>query len=297
MKFCFLIILCVVFLYTELKSAKIKFSENNYKYALNLFHKKDYYRSITEFKRYIFFSKNKTKQNEAKFYIGLNYFNAKDYQNAKNIFYQIYDTPSHTKREIALLKMADSHFHEEIIQIKPINNYYFFPALFSTEYFTQYLKEYRYNYLYFNEAYSKLVFINILNLNQYNAFYLLNNNKNKDKKYQPIYKHLYDQAKKIDDIPQRSKIFSTILSVLIPGMGQIYAGEVKEGIIALFVNVAVGYTAYHTYVNYSKFLGIVIGYYELTFYIGNINNAQNAVEKFNENEKNIFRQEVLNIQF
>ncbi len=291
----------IVFLCSSLSAQKndvsIFNSEQSYKYAKSLLQKKDYYRSITEFKRYIFFGKNKKKREKAQFYIGLNYLQAKNFKNAREYFYNISDDPSHSQRELSLLKIADSYFYEETDQIKEMKTYYFYPLQFSTDYYIRYLNEYKNDYSYYKEAYIKLIKINILNLNQYRSFYLINNSQIKNKKYKPLLNKLNKKVKVIDDISQKSKVLSTIFSVIIPGTGQMYAGEIKQGFIALGINLAFGLSAYYTYVNYSKLLGIFIGYYELTFYFGNINNAQLAVEKYNENQKNLFRQEVLRITF
>ena len=41
-------------------------SEKNFQYAITLFEQKNYYRSVTEFKRYIFFGKDKIKKDTTK---------------------------------------------------------------------------------------------------------------------------------------------------------------------------------------------------------------------------------------
>ncbi len=272
-------------------------SEQTFKYAEKLYKKNDHYRSITEFKRYIFFGKNKLKKERAELYIGLNYLNGEDYQNAKYIFNNIQNTPSHSRKNIAALRLADASFYEEISRIEQHKNSYFSPLHFTPNYYNKYLEEYEDNRKYYDEAYTKLIMVNMLNLDRYKSFYLLNNAPAEVVQNKTLFNSLTAQAKKMRQIPQRSKLAATIFSIIIPGLGQIYAGEVKEGFIALVVNAAFGYSAYYTFVNYSELLGIFIAQYELTFYLGNIVNAQNAVKKFNENQKNLFRREILTISF
>lgn len=285
------------FIWINNTSGKSNFSENTFKYALSLQKKKDYYRSITEFKRYLFFGKDKTKQEQAQYNIGLNYLKAQDYQKAQNTFYDICDQSKHSKREPALLGIADSYYYKQAKNIKQIDHYHFFPLHFSTDYYTEFLKEYPIGSDYYEEGYVQLIKMNILNLNQFNTFYLINNSPVKKEKYKKQIKRLTKKAEEIDEISEKSKTAATLFSILLPGMGQVYAGDVQDGFIALAVNIITGFTAYYTYVNYSKFLGIFIGYYEFTFYLGNINNAQLAVEKYNENQKNLFRQDVIQINF
>ena len=283
--------------YNNLHANDIRFlsSEQTFKYAEKLFEKKHYYRSITEFKRYIFFQKSKQKKERAELYIGLNYLDGEDFQNAKYIFNNIKNTPSHSLKNIAALRLADTSFYEEISRIEQHKNHYFSPLHFTPNYYNNYLEENKDNKKYYHEAYTKLILVNMLNIDRYNSFYLLNNAPMEVVQNKTLFNNLTAHAKKMRQIPQRSKIAATIFSIIIPGLGQIYAGEVKEGLIALAVNAAVGYSAYYTFVNYSELLGVIIAQYELTFYYGNIINAQNAVEKFNENHKNIFRRELLTI--
>ena len=268
-------------------------SEQTFEYAKTLFLKNDYYRSITEFKRYIFFGINKEKKEEAELYIGLNYLKGQDYNNAKQIFYDISDNLTHSQRETAAVRLADTFLSEEKTDIKQHKHYYYSPAQFSTSYYINYLKEYNINNQYYDEANKKLILVYLLNLNKYKAFYLINNTSKTDEQYQK----LVTSAKKINQIPQKSNIVAVLFSIFMPGMGQVYAGEVKKGFVALAVNVSMGFAAYYSYVNYSKLLGVFIGQYELTFYVGNINNTYNAVEKYNENQKNIFRQQLLDLHF
>ncbi|MBU1075843.1 MAG: hypothetical protein KKH98_01030, partial [Spirochaetes bacterium] len=294
-------ILLILFILTGLQAAdsdrSISGSEKTFQYAKTLFNKKDHYRSITEFKRYLFFGGDRKKREESQYYIGLNYLNAKDYRNARENFFTIYESADHSQRERALLRIADSYLFEEADSITQIEHHYFFPLQFRYDYYIQYLKEYNQGDPYYKEAHTKLIMTHILNFDKYRSLYLINNTPSKIKENSSVFNDLNSKALLMDDIPQRSETLATVFSVIIPGLGQIYAGEVKEGFIALMVNALFGYSAYYTYVNYSKLLGILIGYYELTFYYGNIVNAGNAVAVYNENRKNEFRQEVLKLNF
>lgn len=271
-------------------------SEQTFEYARTLFMEKDYYRSITEFKRYLFFSENKLKKSKAELYIGLNYLGGKDYQNAKRVFQNINDDIFHSQRKIAALKLADTNLTKKKSKIKQHKYYDFFPLYFSTEYYVNYLEEYKNNDQYYDEAYTKLILVNMLNINRDKTVSLINNATTTNNKYKALLEKMTVNAEKMYHIPQKSKLTAILLSI-IPGMGQVYAGEVKKGFIALAVNVVMGFTAYYSFVHYDKFLGIFIGQFELTFYSGNIINAQNAVAKYNENQKNLFRQELFKLYF
>jgi len=298
----FLLFILLIF-YQSLSLYSIDFnklfgSKKSFDFALNLFKNKKYYRSISEFKRFIFFTKNNDLKQKAELYIGLNYLYGKEYNNCQTIFNNILQNPYHKERQKASFFLAKSFLDEQIDNIKIHKYYDFQPLYFSPEYYIDFLKEYRNikNDLYY-QGYKQLILIHLLNLNFKQAFTLLNSDKKFQTQYPMLYKKLNQQLFKIKKVPQKSKTFATMLSIFIPGAGQIYAGEIKEGIIALFVNIATGYLAYYSYTNYSKLLGLLVAQYELTFYIGNIYNAQNAVKKYNENKKNIFRLNLLNINY
>lgn len=274
--------------------------ENNFNYALNLYNNNDYYRSITEFKRFIFFSDSKFKKELAEYYIGMNYLNGKDYNNAIQAFQKIYNNHLHSQFEIASLRIADSYLYKEVNNLKPINTYYdihYEEPTFSEEYYINYLDQNKYLLKYSDEANIKLIDINILNLNKKRAFYLLEHFTSTNTLYQEQKKQLNIINDEIDNIPQKSTVLATIFSIIIPGSGQIYAGDIKRGFITLGINTLFSFSAYYSYVNYSKLLAIIIGYYEVNFYIGNINNTQEAIYKYNENQKFNFRRELLKVAF
>jgi len=275
----------------------LQVSEKSFKYAETLYFQKDYYKSITEFKRFLFFSKNKSLKEEAEIYIGLNYLKGNDFINAKKIFYNISDNIMHSQRERALFRLAETYIIEESAKIKQHRNYYFTPLYFQNQYYQDYIDQYGRNGIYYEEAYKNLIITYFLNFDKYKAFYLINNLSPLDKEQMKLSNDMIAISKKMGDVPQKSPLTALIFSLLIPGTGQIYAGEIKEGLIALLVNASAGFAAYYSFVNYSKLLGGFIGLYEISFYIGNINNAMNAVIKYNENQKNIFRQEIINIYF
>lgn len=274
------------------------YGRETFEYAMDRFKNNDFYRAITEFKRYIFFGKDNFLRKKSEFMIGNCYLEGGEYKNAKNLFQIIAEDTQHPFSEEALLRLGDVEFLSGNKRIKIHKYYDFEPVYFDTIYYSRYLRIYS-DARHYSEAYTKLVFLNLLNFNIYKCYELINNINNSkiNRKHKVIIEELKHQLKKASDIPEKSKTFAILISVLIPGAGQIYAGEIKEGIIALLVNTAFIAGAIYTYTNYSRLLGIIIGYYELSFYFGNISNAGNAVEKFNENAKNRFRKALINIYY
>lgn len=270
---------------------KIKdfYNEKTFDYAVDRFNQKDYYNAITEFERYIFFGTNKTNITKSKYMIGLCYLRGGNYKKAQEYFQSFLNYNGELQEE-AYIRLADINFLSELEKVKIHNSYDYEPVYFYDEGYKKYLKEYKFG-KYYDEAYLKLIIVNLLNLNYTEAKKLIKD-YNTDEK---IIGNLKFKIDEINKIRSKSKSLAVILSIFFPGMGQVYAGEVKEGLIAFLVNVSVASFAIYSYKNYSKLLGVLAGYYELSFYLGNIKNSINAVEKYNENSKNKYRISLINL--
>ncbi len=80
--------------------------------------------------------------------------------------------------------------------------------------------------------------------------------------------------------PQKSPLAAGVMSALIPGSGHIYAGHTGDGVTAFFLNglfIAGTIAAIHQE-NYA--VAGVVGVIGLPFYIGNIYGAANAAKKY-----------------
>jgi tetratricopeptide (TPR) repeat protein len=82
------------------------------------------------------------------------------------------------------------------------------------------------------------------------------------------------------ELPEKSPLIAGVMSAVIPGSGHIYAGHTGDGITAFFLNglfIAGTITAIHQE-NYA--VAGVVGVIGLPFYIGNIYGAANAAKKY-----------------
>lgn len=82
------------------------------------------------------------------------------------------------------------------------------------------------------------------------------------------------------ELPQKSPLVAGVLSALIPGSGHIYAGHYGDGVTAFFLNglFIAGTVAAVRQENYA--VAGVVGVIGLPFYIGNIYGAANAATKY-----------------
>lgn len=82
------------------------------------------------------------------------------------------------------------------------------------------------------------------------------------------------------ELPQKSPLVAGVMSALIPGSGHIYAGHTGDGVTAFFLNglFIAGTVAAVRQENYG--VAGVVGVIGLPFYIGNIYGAANAAKKY-----------------
>ncbi|MDP1993101.1 MAG: tetratricopeptide repeat protein [Syntrophales bacterium] len=82
------------------------------------------------------------------------------------------------------------------------------------------------------------------------------------------------------ELPQKSPLVAGVMSALIPGSGHLYAGHYGDGITAFFLNglFIAGTVAAVRQENYA--VAGVVGVIGLPFYIGNIYGAANAATKY-----------------
>lgn len=98
-------------------------------------------------------------------------------------------------------------------------------------------------------------------------------------------KALASGAESLARLPRRSPVLAGTLSAILPGAGQLYAGRKKDAIIAFVVNglfIAGAIEAYHRE-NYVASGVLVL--FEMGWYSGNIYSAANSAHRFNDERR------------
>jgi TM2 domain-containing membrane protein YozV len=86
--------------------------------------------------------------------------------------------------------------------------------------------------------------------------------------------------------PKKSRETATLLSFICPGAGEIYAGNIKLGVMDFLLNCASGYLVYNA-MKQKKYVdaALVFTFLFQRFYLGSIYNAQKTVIERNEIER------------
>lgn len=88
------------------------------------------------------------------------------------------------------------------------------------------------------------------------------------------------------NIPEKSPEFAALMSGIIPGSGQVYAGDILDGFNSLVLNAAFGYLSISSFIDAKFVKGAYILYFVWKrYYLGGIRNAEFAVNDFNQSTR------------
>lgn len=110
-----------------------------------------------------------------------------------------------------------------------------------------------------------------------------------------------EMAAGIDDFlrqPKRSERTALLLSLFLPGAGQIYAANFRAGLMDLSVNAAAGYFLANA-LKQQKYVdaGLVFFFLVNRFYLGALNNAQQAAREYNARQWRAWQQTFIDSYF
>lgn len=92
---------------------------------------------------------------------------------------------------------------------------------------------------------------------------------------------LFDKAA---NLPRKSTGVAKVLSAILPGAGQVYAGNWRGGLNALVLNGVFGYVAVDSVLDRHYVDAVSWTYFIFQrYYLGNLYRAEKAVDEFNEN--------------
>ncbi|GAB4171330.1 MAG: hypothetical protein Kow00100_12470 [Geothermobacteraceae bacterium] len=92
---------------------------------------------------------------------------------------------------------------------------------------------------------------------------------------------LADDLGRFATLPRKSPATAGLLSAVLPGAGQVYTGHARDGAIAFALNVAFILAGIEAFDNGNEALGGILAFVEVGWYAGNIFNAVTNAHKSN----------------
>ncbi len=98
--------------------------------------------------------------------------------------------------------------------------------------------------------------------------------------------------------PPKSEKTALLLSLFLPGAGQVYASDVRQGLADFLINIGSAYLLFNAF-KQQKYIDASLVFFFLInrFYLGSLHNAQKAANEYNESRRREWLNHFLNSHF
>ncbi len=282
MRHIFLIILFIFFLSKETlaDTDSLAASEDKqYNFAMSLFNEGEYYRAITEWKRFIYYFPKSELIDDAALFIGKSYLMGKEYDTAIEEFRRFRETfPDSNLIPECLYLRGEAHFKKdeyhlarglfELVRRKYPDNIWADRSVIMNGW--SYAKEGD-----FRKAHDEIKQEEI-----------------QDKVISLMAKELSEEIKKGEMIPKKSPRTAGLLAAILPGAGHFYLGRHKDGTAAFLLNASFIWGAVASFQQNNYAVAGILTFFEAGWYTGNIYSAVGAAHKYNKWEEDRFRDNI-----
>jgi tetratricopeptide (TPR) repeat protein len=239
--------------------------------ADHFFQEGDYYRAITEYKRFLFFFPQNVGTAEAYWKIARSYFHGKKWDEAISASNDL------------IKKFPFSPYKAE--------------ALLLSGLCLKEKKEYSQARLFFQKAKEEAADTALADEAQWQiAATYLKEEKWKEasaaykqiqrnSKLYPQSDHLAQGLDRIQEIPQKSPATAGILAAIVPGSGHLYCERYRDAAIAFLLNGAFIWGMVEAFEDKNYVVGGILTFFELGWYSGNIYSAVSSAHKYNQKKK------------
>ena len=265
--------ICLFPVYSYPSPAVLLDSDRQFQFAEDLFQRKEYYRAIGEYERFIYFFPDAEQVELARYRIGLAYLRGERFEGAIEAFSRvIQEYPRSEYADKSYLKMS-----EACIQLKRYDEALtHLEQLIATD-ADQNVKDeahYQCGWVYLEKGAWE---------NAQTCFHKISHGNRE--KYR--IEHLLKELNKKKHLKRKNPAAAGLFAIL-PGAGHLYCERRRDALLAFLVNGALILAACEAFDQELYALGGVITVVELGFYSGNIYSAVSSAHKYNRDERNRF---------
>ncbi len=246
-------------------------------FADSLFNEEDYKNAVNEYKRYLFFYPDSAIAAEVQFRIATCYRNTGDLNSAISAYQSINDYQLIPNVQ---LKIAECYLFQEkypkaleiLTQFVSKNPEHKLAPRAEFLIGASYMEQK-------NWKFSSQAFRRVLDAYPQSTFATISGN-------------LARSIARVDNLPSRSPILSSLMSTVVPGSGQMYSGRFSDGLYALMViTTTTAGTIY--YISQERYnIAIPLGIVSAIFYSGNIYGGIQSARVFNNRQETQFLNEL-----
>lgn len=248
-------------------------AENQFSFAESLFDEGDYYRAISEYKRFLFFFPKDILAERSSFRIGESYYKAKRWAEAV-ISFKTFSSKYH---QSSLL--AEALYLKGLAE-KELGHY---GDALST--FQEIIKSR--SLMYSDKAVyqSAVVLMNMEEWQKARQLFLV---VPETSSLAPS-AHIFSTGlERMEHIPQKSPAIAGALAAVLPGAGHLYTERYRDAFASFLLNGAFIWAAIELLQHENNVAGGIVAFFELGWYTGNIYSAVSSAHKFNARAKEEF---------
>jgi tetratricopeptide (TPR) repeat protein len=261
-------------------ASDLKEADRLFTFAGSLMEEEDYYRAITEYKRFLSYFPDDERVPLCRFNIALAYQHGGKTDLAVEHLQQIRDEYAETEiAERASYEIGTSYFqkgrHED-----------------AAEAFSEFLK----NYPESNRLDQGRVLLGWSLLHRWElkeAVRTFFEVSEKSSQY-PFAQAIAEEIEGGIALQKKSPVLAGTLSAIIPGTGQIYTGRNNEGVTSFILNGTFIWAIAELFSHSNEAAGLLLGFFEVGWYSGGIFGAVNDAHKFNRKARADYIEELQN---
>jgi hypothetical protein len=266
-----------LFLCAQFASADDPGAEAGLRFAESLFAERDYFRAITEYKRYLSLRPDSKKAPWVRFRIGESYLAGGKLDAARFAFEDLLETQKDPRvRRWAFLSMARTFYRRGMLRQSAGVLDEIIPRLQDPA-----LK----GHAFYLSGCARLKIG--LAKSARSAF----DQVGSDHELVERARWLSSQVMRVEDLPEKSPVFAGVLSI-VPGLGHIYLGEYAVAFTAFCWNGVFGFATYDAFQRGHYGVGALLAAMELLWYSGTIYGAVSGAHRYNRDARLNFLDEL-----
>jgi TolA-binding protein len=274
LSFSLILILCMLSFEARAGGSDIDYKQQ-FGFAESLFEESDYFRAITEYKRFVFLYPDNRLCENCFFRICECYYNARRWEDSISALKQFitrYPRSSRLNDAFYMKGMAEKYLRS------------YDDALSSFQRIIDSDQTLLQDKAYFQSA---LIFVDLENWNRAREYFSY---ISKESTLYPSAWIFSSGLANVDSVPRKSPAIAGTLAAIIPGAGHLYTERPRDALVAFLLNGAFIWAAVELFEDDEYVAGGIVTFFELGWYTGNIYSAVSSAHKYNRRAKDDFIQ-------